>query len=356
MDTPLSAEQFIAICRSPAARQEHASASGCAFLLVNMHSSLTQIDINQLPQCPVIGWHIGPPEDPPGVHNFAVDLVLSDQAQCDLVITQIMAQPAASTTLVQVLRHNFQQQNAQQHNVRQLNNSQDSASQNNARQYRAAGLLAESLAYSSLQHSAGFQQWLAQRQHKQVNPPSQAPAVLCQRLDNSLEISLNRPQQHNAFNEDMKTALCELLLLAHSDHTVTQVHLQGAGPSFCAGGDLSEFGQATDAGLAHISRPTRHAGELLAALTCHTRATLHGACIGAGIEIPAFADHISAHVDSRFQLPEVAMGLIPGAGGTVSIPQRIGRQRTAYMALSNRTIDAQTALSWGLIDKIIQET
>ena len=73
---------------------------------------------------------------------------------------------------------------------------------------------------------------------------------------------------------------------------------------------------------------------------------------GAGIELPAFARRIVCTPDSFFQLPEVAMGLVPGAGGTVSLPRRIGRQRTAAMALSRRRVDAHDALHWGLVDAI----
>ena len=79
---------------------------------------------------------------------------------------------------------------------------------------------------------------------------------------------------------------------------------------------------------------------------------MHGACIGAGIELPAFAGRLTASSDAFFQLPEVAMGLIPGAGGCVSISRRIGRQRTAYMAILGERFPAERALAWGLIDAI----
>jgi enoyl-CoA hydratase/carnithine racemase len=79
---------------------------------------------------------------------------------------------------------------------------------------------------------------------------------------------------------------------------------------------------------------------------------LHGACVGAGIELPAYAHRVVAAPDTRILLPEVAMGLIPGAGGTVSIPRRIGRWRTLFLALSGDAVDAATALSWGLVDAI----
>ena len=82
------------------------------------------------------------------------------------------------------------------------------------------------------------------------------------------------------------------------------------------------------------------------------RFDLHGACIGAGIELPAFAGHITATRDTFFRLPEVAMGLIPGAGGCVSIPRRIGRHRTNYLAVTGMALSAEDALSWGLIDEL----
>ena len=80
---------------------------------------------------------------------------------------------------------------------------------------------------------------------------------------------------------------------------------------------------------------------------------LHGACIGAGIELPAFAARLTAKPDTTFRLPEVSMGLIPGAGGCVSIPRRIGRQRTARMAILGEPVNAEQALAWGLIDAIV---
>ena len=79
---------------------------------------------------------------------------------------------------------------------------------------------------------------------------------------------------------------------------------------------------------------------------------VHGSTLGGGIEMAAFADRIVADPGSTFGLPEVAIGLIPGAGGTVSLPRRIGRQRTAALGISGRSIDAATALEWGLVDEV----
>jgi enoyl-CoA hydratase/carnithine racemase len=91
---------------------------------------------------------------------------------------------------------------------------------------------------------------------------------------------------------------------------------------------------------------------LLHQLSARTTAHLHGACLGAGIELPAFARRVIAAEDTRFALPELGLGLVPGAGGTVSLTRRIGRWRTAYLALTGLSLTAQEALRWGLIDAI----
>lgn len=74
--------------------------------------------------------------------------------------------------------------------------------------------------------------------------------------------------------------------------------------------------------------------------------------MGSGMEMAAFCGWVLAGDDAVFGLPELALGLVPGAGGTVSVTRRIGRWRTAYLVLSGRTIDADTALAWGLADEI----
>jgi len=120
-----------------------------------------------------------------------------------------------------------------------------------------------------------------------------------------------------------------------------------------AGGIVDEFGSLPDPATAHAIRSTRNVARLLAGCAQRTRFEIHGACIGAGIELPAFAAHVSAHNDAFFQLPEVHLGLVPGAGGSVSLPRRIGRQRTAFLALSGQRIDVTTARAWGLIDEVV---
>ncbi|MXY53269.1 MAG: enoyl-CoA hydratase/isomerase family protein [Gammaproteobacteria bacterium] len=213
-------------------------------------------------------------------------------------------------------------------------------------------LITESLAYSALQHGAEFQGWLAGRDRKPPAPEPEDPPILIDRQAGELHLLLNRPQKRNAYSGAMRDALCEALSLATQDPTIERIVLAGKGPSFSAGGDLDEFGEATDAGVAHAARTTRSAARLMHSLRDKVEVHLHGACVGAGIELPAFAGHLRATRDAFFMLPEVRFGLIPGAGGTASILSRVGRLNLNYMALTGDRIDAQTALAWGLIDAI----
>lgn len=215
-----------------------------------------------------------------------------------------------------------------------------------------AALVLESLAYSTLQNGPEFKAW------RQVTPVKSSmdkgeERVGVQRRDDALDIKLRRPAAHNALCSRMRTELAAALKIAVLDGSIERVELSGEGPSFCSGGDLDEFGTAPDPATAHLVRLEQSACSLLNLIRARVRAHVQGACIGAGIEIAACAGYIESTGDARFRLPELAMGLIPGAGGTASIPRRIGRHRTLYMALCGEDLDSETALAWGLIDEIV---
>jgi len=297
--------------------------SGTPFVVVELDPRIAQPPDAppRAPNCPVLA--IAPAGAPvPDV----VDVVAGDADSLDVVVAAIRRHPVAASVLVHVLRHN-------------------------AHASTDDGLLAESLAYSTLQHGAEFREWLATRTARNVTPPTR-PLVTTQREADTLVVKLAHPEHRNAYSQAMRDALCEALQVAEADDSIRKVVLRGEGPAFCSGGDLGEFGSANDAAVAHVSRVTRSAAALLARLAPRCVAELHGACIGAGIELPAYAHHVRARGDAFFQLPEHAMGLVPGAGGTVSITRRIGRRRTAWLALANARLDAATALAWGLVDEV----
>jgi enoyl-CoA hydratase/carnithine racemase len=176
--------------------------------------------------------------------------------------------------------------------------------------------------------------------------------VFVERREAVLHIVLDRPQARNAIDREVRDQLFEAFTLAALDPEIRSVKLRSTGDAFSAGGDLDEFGTTKDPATAHLIR-----SRTLPALALARRADIfdvhvQGPCIGAGVEMSAFAGRVTAAPTAWFQLPELAMGLLPGAGGCVSVPRRIGRQRAALMILSGQRIDARTALRWGLIDAI----
>ncbi len=180
--------------------------------------------------------------------------------------------------------------------------------------------------------------------------------MLVERYGDRVVVTLNRPHVRNAVNTRIRDALSDALAIVCADPSITRLELHGAGPDFSSGGDLDEFGSLPDPVTAHLARTSRSPARLLAGLGERATAHLHGSCIGAGVELAAFAGIVRATSDTRLQLPEVDLGLVPGSGGTVSIPRRIGRHRTAWLGLGGAVVDVATAVQWGLVDEIVPES
>lgn len=214
----------------------------------------------------------------------------------------------------------------------------------------AEALLLESFAYSTLLGGQAFRDWLQKRAPRAM--PSPGTRVRCTREGQTLTITLAHAARRNAIDACMRDELVESLAFASDDPSLPCVQLRADGADFSAGGDLAEFGRSTDLVLAHSIRTLRSPARLMNSLAARTTAFLHGACVGAGIEIPAAAGRVVAAPDTRLWLPELSMGLMPGAGGTVTIARRIGRRRMLFWALTGLKLDAGTALTWGLVDEV----
>ncbi len=272
--------------------------------------------------CPVIG--IGSAD---AVLANACDVLLESVEDAAGLLERIEDRPVASSVLVQVLR----------------------ATENMP---LAHALSMESMAYATLQGGKEYGKWLARITPQLEMQNDTGPAVVAERDGAVLNIELNRPSNRNAMSVEMRDALSEALQLALAEPELESIRISGRGKCFSTGGDLTEFGSVPDVATGHIVRGLSLPGALLA--QCAERATvhLHGACIGSGVEFPAFAGWISANRITHFLLPEVSMGLIPGAGGCISIARRIGRHRLGWWALSGQRIKAQQALEWGLVDEL----
>ncbi len=274
---------------------------------------------DRLPACPIVAIGESSFEAP----EWA-DVVVADHEAADRIAASVQANPHAARVIVGLLRA-----------LPKLS--------------LADGLEMESLAYGVLQAGEEFQTWL----EKRVTVEAAAPGkVRSERVDDTLYLELDRPEADNAIDISMRDGLSEMLQLAVIDSSIRRIVLTGAGRSFSLGADLAEFGTTRDPAVAHAIRQQTLPAHWAA--RCGKRMEVHvqGACVGAGLELAAFAGRIIAGPRTWFQLPELAMGLLPGAGGCVSLTRRIGRQRTAELILSGRRLNAREALVMGLTDEI----
>lgn len=327
----LTIDQLCELARVAHSRENYSPFGEQNFLMVDLTASAISLlpddqqrvsdFLAQLP-CPSIA--IG------GAHPLrdAFDVAVTTLEEIKTLCSNIARAPIAAMTLVQVIRATTMLPLAE-------------------------GLLVESLAYAALQAGPEFQEWSRDNPPQTVDSTDEGPPLSIEHEGDDLIVQINRPNRRNAISVEVRDALAELFQLICSDHSIRRATISGRGGCFSIGGDLDEFGTAPSPAEAHAIRSVRLPARYLIQCADRVAFHVHSACIGAGAEIPAFGKHISATRSAFFQLPEIQFGLIPGAGGCVSIPKRIGKQRAIYMALSGKKINAKTALDWGLIDEIV---
>lgn len=182
---------------------------------------------------------------------------------------------------------------------------------------------------------------------------ARAPAVLYAKADALATITLNRPERLNAYDVAMRDGLFETLAAAADDPEVRVVLLRGAGSSFSTGGDLREFGSAPTPLAARGARFARDVPGRLAHFPKPLIVAVQGYAVGGGFEMALLADFCVAASDARFRLPEVGLGMIPGVGGTQTLPRAIGLGRAAELTLTRRWLDASEALALGIVARVV---
>ena len=165
-------------------------------------------------------------------------------------------------------------------------------------------------------------------------------------------ISLNRPQVVNAYNIQMRDDFSEALSAVQLDQEVRALLITGEGRGFCAGADLTEFGSAPSQVIARQVRWERDIWGQLVNLDKPVVAAVHGYCIGSGLEIALLCDLRIAAAGTVFALPEVQLGMIPAAGGTQTLPRSTGRSQALDLLLTGRRIQAEEALTMGLVTRL----
>jgi enoyl-CoA hydratase/carnithine racemase len=213
------------------------------------------------------------------------------------------------------------------------------------------GLVAESTTYSMLQGGPEFASWRASRVAKAAGDADR-PRVRVDEERGHHVVTLTRGPRHNALDTRLRDQL-DAALADVAARDGRPIVLRGEGPSFCSGGDLDEFASFPDPVSAHVIRLARSLAWRFHRLERRLVVGLHGACLGAGLELPAFAARVVATDDARLGLPELGLGLVPGAGGTVSIPRRASRRVLLTLLWHGEPIDPYRAKRWGLVDEVV---
>ena len=317
----LSADEAFDLLATPTVDLEVGILRGVPIFVVEDADRLPANATSALTGLPVVSIGVAPPGS-----ASAFDVLVDDVDAAGAVVDGVTTNPIAAVTCCQLLRQ-----------------APPSSTD--------AGLLAESTTYGTLQSGPEFARWMAGRDRR-VKPIEDRPPVRVETSPNEVVLTLNQPRQRNAWSAAMRDALVESLRALTADGDDRPIRLKGAGPAFCSGGDLTEFGMVDNPATAHLIRSSANPAPWLDRLADRLTVVVQGPTVGAGVELAAFAHRVEAIDGATFRLPEVSMGLVPGAGGTVSVPRRIGRQRTAWLCLTGKAIDALTALSWGLADEI----
>ncbi|KTT23726.1 3-hydroxyacyl-CoA dehydrogenase NAD-binding domain-containing protein [Pseudacidovorax intermedius] len=180
-----------------------------------------------------------------------------------------------------------------------------------------------------------------------TTPATPAEAVRHQIQGEILQITVDNPPV-NALSTAVRRGLMAAIEAADAEPRVKAVLIVGQGANFIAGADIREFGQTPQPpSLPEVCNRIEACGKPVVA-------ALRGAALGGGLEIAMAAHYRVALADAKLGLPEVQLGLMPGAGGTVRAPRLIGAAAALELMLSGRHVKAQEALSLGLVDRLAE--
>ncbi|MFV0574089.1 MAG: enoyl-CoA hydratase-related protein [Vibrio sp.] len=165
-----------------------------------------------------------------------------------------------------------------------------------------------------------------------------------------LTVQLNRPEKRNALSNDMLEGLVELLKSAASDHSVRCVVIYGGETMFAAGADLKELSEqnAVDTWL----NPRPQLWQQIDQFPKPMIAAVNGYALGAGLELVLLCDIVVVAENAILGLPEITLGLMPGAGGTQRLARTVGKSLANQMVLTGIPISAQKALDSGLASEV----
>lgn len=170
-------------------------------------------------------------------------------------------------------------------------------------------------------------------------------------------VTLNREERLNAISKELITEFSNLITYFESENDIRVIIITGAGRAFCAGADIKERAQnLDDQSLARTSSLISPTFRRLERLNQVSIAAINGVAAGGGLELAMACDLRIASDLSKMALPELTLGILPGAGGTQRLPRLVGPARAKEMMLFGKFIDPTTANEWGLVNSVVESS
>jgi len=166
-------------------------------------------------------------------------------------------------------------------------------------------------------------------------------------------LTLNRPEVLNALNDQVFNDLADAALNLAADPAVRVVIITGGDKVFAAGADISQMASASAVDITTSDNPSHRAFHLIETMPKPVIASIAGYALGGGCELTLVADVRIAADNAQFGLPEIKLGILPGAGGTQRLPRLIGSGRAKELIFGGEFIKAEEALSIGLVNKVV---
>lgn len=175
--------------------------------------------------------------------------------------------------------------------------------------------------------------------------------ILIEKRDKVGLVRLNRPKALNALNRALLAELMEALHAFERDPEIGALLICGDERAFAAGADIKEMAQASAVEMLNSDFIAQF--DRIRALKKPLVAAVSGWCLGGGFELALSCDLLVASESARFGLPEVTIGVIPGAGGTQRLARAVGKTLAMEIVLNNRTLSAEEAAHYGLANWVV---
>lgn len=179
--------------------------------------------------------------------------------------------------------------------------------------------------------------------------------LLVDRADAVATVTLHRPDARNALNAELRRSLWRTMQELDSDPEISAVVLTGADPAFCAGLDLKELASSAGAALTDAGSDADDSATPgpMPPMTTPVIGAVNGVAITGGFEVALACDFLVASERAAFADTHARVGIMPGWGLTVRLPQAVGFRRAKELSATGNFLDAHTAQAWGLVNHVV---